>query len=100
VLKIVVACPTKAEFTIEALTDSRLGGLETANVELSRALADRGHRVILATRTPDTFERSGVTTVPLATIGQHSCDVLISSNDARMFDHAKRCSSERSPKKI
>jgi glycosyltransferase involved in cell wall biosynthesis len=89
VLKIVVACPTKAEFTIEALTDSRLGGLETANVELSRALADRGHRVILATRTPDTFERSGVTTVPLATIGQQSCDVLISSNDARMFDHAK-----------
>jgi glycosyltransferase involved in cell wall biosynthesis len=89
VLKIVVACPTKAEFTIEALADSRLGGLETANVELSRALADRGHRVILATRTLDTFERSGVTTVPLDTIGQQSCDVLISSNDARIFDHVK-----------
>jgi glycosyltransferase involved in cell wall biosynthesis len=89
VLKIVVACPTKAEFTIEALADSRLGGLETANAELSRALADRGHRVILATRTLDTFERSGVTTVRLDTIGQQSCDVLISSNDARIFDHAK-----------
>lgn len=88
-LKIVIACPTKAEFTIDALSDSRLGGLETANVEVSRALADRGHRVVLATRTPETFERKGVTTVPLDTLARHSCDVLISSNDARMFDHAK-----------
>lgn len=88
-LKIVVACPTKAEFTIEALSDSRLGGLETANVELSRALAGRGHRVVLATRTARPFEQDGVTTVPLDTLAQNGCDALISSNDARVFDHAK-----------
>jgi len=89
VLKIVLACPTKAEFTIDALADSRLGGLETANVELAQALADRGHRVVLATRTADRFERNGVTTVPLDTVAQQGCDVLISSNDARVFDRCK-----------
>jgi glycosyltransferase involved in cell wall biosynthesis len=85
-MKIVVACPTKAEFDIEALTDSKLGGLETANLELSRALSDRGHRVVLATRTTASLERHGVTTIPIQALAQQSCDVLISSNDARIFD--------------
>jgi len=63
--------------------------LETANVELARALADRGHRVILATRTSAAFEQDGVTTIPLETLAQHRSDVLISSNDARVFDQSK-----------
>jgi glycosyltransferase involved in cell wall biosynthesis len=86
VLKIVVACPTKAEFTTDALPDSRLGGLETANVELARALAERGHEVVLATRTADRLAKNGVMTVPLDSLAQERCDVMISSNDARLFD--------------
>jgi glycosyltransferase involved in cell wall biosynthesis len=86
VLKIVVVCPTKAEFDSSSLSDSRLGGIETASIELSRALAVRGHQVTLATRTTSSSEHYGVATIPIDEFSQHQCDVLVSSNDARVFN--------------
>jgi glycosyltransferase involved in cell wall biosynthesis len=90
VLTIIVACPTKAEFDIRSLSDSHLGGIETASVEIARALALRGHRVMLASRARASCEQHGVTTIPIDTLPQYACDVLISSNDARVFDRSHR----------
>ncbi len=87
-LKIIVACPTKAEFDMGSLSDSRLGGIETASIELSRALAMRGHQVVLASRTKTPREDYGVVTIPIGTLPQQLCDVLISSNDSRVFDRS------------
>jgi glycosyltransferase involved in cell wall biosynthesis len=84
-LRIVLACPTRVPFHLDSLSEGGLGGTETANIELAHALAARGHRVTLATRTSQIREREGVVNVPLDGLAQHPCDVLISSNDASVF---------------
>lgn len=85
-LKIVVACPTKVSFNLGSLETSHLGGLETASIELARGLAARGHQVVLAGKADTRVQHDGVTTIPLTSLPEIDCDVLISSNDARVFD--------------
>ena len=87
-LRIAIACPTKVAFHINSDAETGLGGTETASLELARALARRGHAVVLATRTDRVREGDGVASVPLSELAGARSDVLVSCNDALMFDRA------------
>lgn len=74
----------------QASASSRLGGIETANLELTRALQRRGGKILLASH-DEWLEEPGITHVPwgnLGAVGGYS--VVVASNDARVFDLAAK----------
>ena len=86
-------CATRVEFGIDTPASIGLGGIESTNLALARALVRRGVQVVLATRRSGTVERDGVLNIPLAEVRRHEADVVVSSNDPRPlrdFPDAKR----------
>lgn len=76
-------CATRVEFGIDTPATVGLGGIESTNIALARALARRGWAVTLATRRTGSVERDGVLNVPLAEAGRHPADAVVTSNDPR-----------------
>ena len=81
--RVTFICATPAEFGIDTPRSVGLGGIESTNLSLARALARRGFAVVLATRRTGTVERDGVLNVPLDAALQYPTDHVVSSNDPR-----------------
>jgi glycosyltransferase involved in cell wall biosynthesis len=94
VLTITIACPTRVDFHLGSERETGLGGIETASLELARALARRGHAVALATRTHARRDEPNLVNLPLSELASRPCDVLISCNDASVFDAQARAPSK------
>ena len=60
-VNITIACSTEVGFGIHLPSTVGLGGIETACVELSSALAARGHTITLLSRTEQNGCAGGVT---------------------------------------
>lgn len=81
--RITFICATRVAFGIDTPAAIGLGGIESTNIALARALARRGCAVVLATRRTGTVERDGILNIPLAEAARHGADAVISSNDSR-----------------
>ena len=91
--RITFICATRVAFGLDSPATIGLGGIESTNIALARALARRGHAVTLATRREGTVEGDGVVNVPLGEAARHGADAVISSNDSRPllgFPNARR----------
>ncbi|WP_279597254.1 glycosyltransferase family 4 protein [Methylobacterium sp. J-068] len=98
--RVLFICPTRVAFGIDTPASVGLGGIESTNLALTRALARRGFAVVLATRRTGSLERDGVLNIPLAEIARHAADAVVSSNDPRPlrgFPDAKRIAWVHNP---
>jgi len=82
-LRATFICPTRVEFGIDTPATVGLGGIESTNLALARALARRGFEMVLATRRTGTVERDGVLNIPLEEAARHPAEVVVSNNDPR-----------------
>jgi glycosyltransferase involved in cell wall biosynthesis len=86
-MKLLFVCPSPVSFDLASVAVGHIGGIELCNVELSRALAEMGHDVELATPTDRVVRVDGVSNGPLAALLDRAAskpyDAVISSNDAR-----------------
>lgn len=81
--RVTFVCATRVAFGIDTPASVGLGGIESTNIALSRALAQRGYAVVLATRRTGTVARDGVLNIPLSEIDRHPADAVVTSNDPR-----------------
>lgn len=88
-MRILYICGLRSQFDVRSDSLGGFGGIEAANIEISRALAARGHEVSLATPSTAPDRHLGVTGIPLDQVGAQTYDVVVSSNDARHFDRVK-----------
>ncbi|MCE4225141.1 glycosyltransferase family 4 protein [Methylobacterium sp. C25] len=85
-MHILFICPTRARFDLATPASEGLGGIESTNLELCRALARRGYAVTLLTRTERVVEADGVVNRPLEELRGIRADVAVSSNEPRLLD--------------
>ncbi|GEP10962.1 glycosyltransferase family 4 protein [Methylobacterium gnaphalii] len=85
-MHILFICPTRARFDLATPASEGLGGIESTNIELCRALVRRGHAVTLLTHTERAVEADGVVNRPLKELRNIRADVAVSSNDPRLLE--------------
>ncbi|KQO73508.1 hypothetical protein ASF18_17145 [Methylobacterium sp. Leaf89] len=81
--RVLFICATPVAFGLDTPPAIGLGGIESTNIALSRALARRGWAVTLATRRSGTVERDGVRNIPLGEAAACEADAVVTSNDPR-----------------
>ena len=81
--RVLFICATPVAFGLDTPPEIGLGGIESTNIALSRALARRGWAVTLATRRSGTVERDGVRNIPLGEAAGCEADAVVTSNDPR-----------------
>ena len=90
-MKILFYCPFG--FNIGGKKNDLLGGIETLNLELSKEIAKKKHKVYLATLTNKTVIRNKVINIPIKKIlknhNNYNFDVIISSNAPTIFNNYK-----------
>ena len=90
-MNILFYCPFK--FNLKSKNISSLGGIETLNVDLSKELIKRKFNIYLATFCKKKIIKNGVINIPIDIIKRnnhnYNFDVIISSNDAKIFDFYK-----------
>jgi glycosyltransferase involved in cell wall biosynthesis len=87
-MRITIVAPIKSRFGLASATTTGLGGIETACIELSRALAARGHEMILVSQTDEPAREPEIANVGFANLATIEGDVLIACNDARLLENA------------
>ena len=90
-MKILFYCPLS--FNLDHKNNNLLGGIETLNLELSKEIAKKKHKVYLATLINKTFIRDKVINIPIKKILKNhkklNFDIIISSNDPSIFNKYK-----------
>lgn len=84
-MRITIVAPQISAFTISSGLKSGLGGIETACIELSRSLAERGHTIILVSKACSTQREGGVLNVPFSQLDKCEGDAVLVCNDARFL---------------
>jgi glycosyltransferase involved in cell wall biosynthesis len=90
-MKILFYCPSK--FNLNKKTTVSLGGVETLNLHLSKALAKLGYNVYLCTKCKKISKRQKLVNIPISRIINGSknlfFDYIISSNESKIFNKFK-----------
>ena len=85
--RVLFICATPVAFGLDTPPAIGLGGIESTNIALSRALARRGWAVTLATRRSGTVERDGVRNIPLGEAAACEADAVVTATlDAAIPD--------------
>lgn len=88
-MDVTIACATRVAFDLDSPRTEGLGGIETACIELARALATRGHGVTLLTRTHQTRAGAGVKNMALDALADLTGDVLVVASNAEWMKGSK-----------
>ena len=88
-MNILFYCPSK--FSLDKKTTTSLGGVETLNLHLSKALAKIGYNVYLCTKCKKISKKKNLINIPTSEIIHKNIffDYIISSNESKIFDKFK-----------
>lgn len=86
-MKILFYCPFI--FNLESKYLSRLGGIETLNIEIAKKLSNYNHKIYLATHSQKIITKKGIINIPIRKLFDkaYNFDLIISSNDSKIFNH-------------
>ena len=87
-MNILFYCPSN--FNLNSKNINTLGGIETLNLELSRNLSAKGHKIYLSTICKSIIKRKNLINIPISTLKRkkklYSFDYIVSSNDPDIFN--------------
>ena len=87
-MNILFHCPTK--FDLNSISNSKLGGIETLNLELCNNLSTKDYNIYLSTICKKVIKRNNITNLPISKLKKEShnynFDHIVSSNDPNIFN--------------
>ncbi|MDB4081682.1 glycosyltransferase family 4 protein [Candidatus Pelagibacter sp.] len=90
-MNILFYCPFK--FNIESGKSKSLGGIESLNLDLCKALASKNFNIYLASICNKKIKKKGVINIPISKLkskkNNFDFDIIISSNEPNIFDKYK-----------
>jgi len=87
-MNILFHCPTK--FDLNSIDNSKLGGIETLNLELCKNLSSKDYNIYLSTICKKVIKRKNLINLPISKLKRenhkYNFDYIISSNDPNIFN--------------
>ena len=87
-MNILFHCPTK--FDLNSIYNSKLGGIETLNLELCNNLSSKDYNIYLSTICKKVIKRKNLTNLPISKLEKenhnYNFDYIVSSNDPNVFN--------------
>ena len=87
-MNILFHCPTK--FDLNSIGNSKLGGIETLNLELCNNLSSKDYNIYLSTVCKKVIKRKNLTNLPISKLEKenhnYNFDYIVSSNDPNVFN--------------
>ena len=87
-MNILFHCPTK--FDLNSISNSKLGGIETLNLELCNNLSTKDYNIYLSTICKKVIKRKNLTNLPISKLKKenhnYNFDYIVSSNDPNIFN--------------
>ena len=87
-MNILFHCPTK--FDLNSISNSKLGGIETLNLELCKNLSFKCYNIYLSTICKKVIKRKNLTNLPISKLKKenhnYNFDYIVSSNDPNIFN--------------
>ena len=90
-MNILFYCPFK--FDIKSKVNKSLGGIESLNIDLTKALVNKNFNIFLASICKKGIKKNGITNIPISELkcnkNNYNFDVVISSNEPNIFNDYK-----------
>ena len=90
-MNILFHCPTK--FDLNSISNNKLGGIETLNLELCNNLSSKDYNIYLSTICKKVIKRKNLTNLPISKLKKenhnYNFDYIVSSNDPNIFNYFK-----------
>ena len=87
-MNILFHCPTK--FDLNSISNSKLGGIETLNLELCNNISSKDYNIYLSTICKKVIKKNNITNLPISKLKKEShnynFDHIVSSNDPNIFN--------------
>ena len=87
-MNILFHCPTK--FDLNSINNSKLGGIETLNLELCNYLSSKDRNIYLSTVCKKVIKRKNLTNLPISKLKKEKhnfkFNYVVSSNDPNIFN--------------
>ncbi|WP_075520508.1 glycosyltransferase family 4 protein [Candidatus Pelagibacter communis] len=87
-MNILFHCPSK--FDLNSIGNSKLGGIETLNLELCKNLSSKYYNIYLSTICKKVIKRKNLTNLPISKLKKENhnyhFDYIVSSNDPNIFN--------------
>ena len=87
-MNILFHCPTK--FDLNSISNSKLGGIETLNLELCNSFSSKDYNIYLSTICKKVIKRKNLINLPIFKLKKenhnYNFDYIVSSNDPNIFN--------------